>query len=640
MFDEQERPNVLRLDARSLTRRQLLGLLGLGAGAAALAACGGETAQAPTAGTGGTSGGTAPTAASGGTSSGGAAPTAAGAPGGQQGGGKRGGQFNGAWPYELPPAGHFNAYIPKFIFSGFQGDIIECPPAFYRWADNTYLPVLAEKWGFNGDSFELTLKPGLKWSNGQPLTARDVLAGWTLSRLYNNQLFRYVDRFEAKDDRTVSFHMNNPSTVVERYVLRGRVRAAATYGEWADKLTPLYAEGKANASDEVKAIRGEFEKLRPQEVVASGPYMLDPRSLTEAQMTLVRNPNGWNADVARFDRIVLFNGETPVVTPLVLNKDIDFATHGFPVATDKQMQAQGIRVVRTPIYSGGGIAINYANPKMKAWNDKRVRQAVAHAVKREENATVTLGESGRAVKYMAGFSDNQVERWMSEGDFKKLNQYAYDPKRAEELLQAAGCRKGADGVWVDPDGRRMEYEIIVQAEFQDRSSSVQDWADQMTQFGIKVNVRALTFTQVPIELREGRYELGSETWGAGNPHPHFAFVATLLNKVQPLALGPHTSFNLKQQTDVVGEVDFEQLITATAEGLDINAQKANIGKAALAYNELLPTIPVYERYANAPAGGGTRVAGWPPVGDPIYQNEMYNDSYVNIMIADGRLGPV
>jgi peptide/nickel transport system substrate-binding protein len=620
----------LHLDVRLLTRRQLLQVLGLGAGAAALAACGGSGESSG----GGTSGGTAPTVGA----SGGTAPTAA--PGGGQ-SAKRGGQFNGAGTYELPPSGHFNAYIPKFMFGGFWYELVEAPPTFYHWSDDKYVPALAEKWGLvGGDTYELTLKPNLKWSDGQPLTTKDVVATWTLNRLFNNQMWRYVDRLDVKDERTVSFHMNNPSTVVERYVLRGRVRAAATYGEWADKLAPLYAEGKANTSDEIKAIRAEFEKVRPSGVIASGPYKIDTNSITEAQLTMVRNPNGWNADVARFDKIVLYNGETPVVTPLVLSRDVDFATHGFAVATDRQMQAQGIRVVRTPIYSGPAITINYANPKMKAWTDKRVRQAVAHAIKRDDNGVVSLGQSAKAVQYMTGFSDNQVARWMNEGDVAKLNQYPYDQAKAAQLLQAAGCRKGADGVWVDPDGRRMEYEVIVPAEFADWSPSGQDFGDQLTKFGIKVDVRALTFTQVPIERREGRFELAYDGWGAGNPHPYFAFVTTILNKVQPLAGGPYTSFDLKQRTDVVGEVDFQQLIDDAAKGLDTNAQKANIGKAALAYNELLPTIPLWERYSNAPALAGTRVTGWPPEGDPMYQNEMYNDSYVTIMVADGRLGPV
>ena len=617
MSHEHVGPTILALNVQHLTRRQLLRLMGLGASAAALAACGGEGESV--------TGGAAATT-----------PGAGGTP--QASAGKRGGQFQSGAPYELPPAGHFNAYVPKFMFGLFWYELMEITPTFYRWKEDKYSPALAEKWGFaGGDTFELTLKKGLKWSDGSPLTTKDVVATWTLSRLFNNQMWRYVDRIDVKDEQTVAFHMQKPATVVERYVLRGRLRAAATYGTWADKAAAEYAAGKTNTSDELKKVRTDFEQFRPKEVVASGPYIVDVKSINEAQLTMVRNPTGWHADRVRFDKILLYNGD---INALTLSREIDFATHAFAVATDKSIQAQGIRVLRTPIYTGPAIAINFANPKLKVFSDKRARQALAHAVKRDDNGQVALGQSAKGVQYMAGFGDLLVSRWMNQADIAKLNQYPYDQHKAAELLQAVGCRKGADGQWVDPDGRRMEYEVLVPAEFPDWSASAQDWADQMTRFGIKMAVRAVTSTQVPAERREGHFEFAYDGWGGGNPHPHFALVTTLLNKVQPLAGGPYTSFNLKQQTDVAGEVDFQELITAAAEGLDTTAQKASISKAALAYNELQPVIQLWERYGNGPALEGARATGWPKEGDPIYENDMYNDSFTTIMIADGTLGPV
>jgi peptide/nickel transport system substrate-binding protein len=617
MSNERKQEKVLEIDLRQFTRREVLQLLGVGAATAALAACGGSESS------GGSGGGTAPTAGT----SGQAAST------------KKGGAINGGTNLELPPAGHHNWYVPKVIGNDFWAELEHLSPTWYLWKDDKYVGTLAEKWGFvGGDAFELTLKPNLKWSNGQALAAKDVVATWTLNRLFNNQMFRYVDRFEAKDERTVSFHMSKPATVVERYVLRSRIRPASIWGEWADKLTPLYAAGKDNTADEVKAVRGEFEKFRPTERLASGPYMMDLKSLTEASVEFVKNPSGVNADVARFDRIKLYVGETPVSTPLVLSKEIDFSTNGFAVATDKQMQAQGIRVLRTPIHGGPAIHFNLANPKLKVFTDKRARQALAYAVKREDNAIVSLGESAKAVQYMAGFSDNLVPRWVDQADLGKLNKYSHDPNKATELLQAVGCRKQGNQ-WIDPEGRPMEYEVMCPAEFQDWSASVQDWADQVTKFGIKMAVRALTFTQVPIERREGRFELAYDGWGTGNPHPSFSFVTTLLSKVQPLANGPYIAFDLKQKSELAGDVDFQQLIDDSALGLDINAQKANVTKAALALNDLLPVIPIWERYGNGPALTGTRVTGWPADGDPILENTLYNDSFTTILIYDGRLGP-
>ena len=65
-----------------------------------------------------------------------------------------------------------------------------------------------------------------------------------------------------------------------------------------------------------------------------------------------------------------------------------------------------------------------------------------------------------------------------------------------------------------------------------------------------------------------------------------------------------------------------------------------ISKLALAYNELLPNIPQYERLGNNPAPEGFRVKGWPAVGDPIFDNSPYADSFVIMLMLDGTLQSV
>jgi peptide/nickel transport system substrate-binding protein len=82
------------------------------------------------------------------------------------------------------------------------------------------------------------------------------------------------------------------------------------------------------------------------------------------------------------------------------------------------------------------------------------------------------------------------------------------------------------------------------------------------------------------------------------------------------------------------------MTTDSAVGLDLETQKELIGKLALAYNELLPNIPQYERLGNNPAPEGIRVKGWPPEGDPILENSPYADSFTVMLILDGTLRAV
>ena len=57
----------------------------------------------------------------------------------------------------------------------------------------------------------------------------------------------------------------------------------------------------------------------------------------------------------------------------------------------------------------------------------------------------------------------------------------------------------------------------------------------------------------------------------------------------------------------------------------------------MAFNEILPAIPLAERFNNAPINDQKRVSGWPAVDDTIYQNGGA-DSFAVILIMDGTLG--
>lgn len=540
--------------------------------------------------------------------------------------------FNGAWPYKVPPEGHFNTFVTNGILGGspYQ-DLIEMPLAFYRWADNGWLPLLATKWEFQGDNFVVTLRDGVKWSDGSEFTADDVVTTFTIGRLMKNAVWKYIDRVEAKDKRTVVFHMARPSTVVQRYVLREmRIRAHSVYGEWAKKVAALAQKDPKLESDEAKQLRLEFEKFRPKEMVSVGPYKIDTASLTEHQLTLVKVPTAWNASTVQFDKIVLHNGETPTITPLVLAKQVDYATHGFPPATEKQFEQSGIRIIRPPTYSGPALFFNHSIPALAR---PEVRQAMAYVIDRAENGTVALGKSGVAVKYMTGFSDNLVPLWLTPDDIKQLNTYDKDLNKAEELLKKAGFQKGPDGVWASARGERLEFELMFPAEYADWSAAAENVAQQLTRFGIKVTPRGVQFTEVPVQVDDGKFQLAIQGWGAGNPHPHFSYVNDLFVRNYVQAKGKGMNFQMKQ-----GDLDFEELVVASADGMDEAKQKAAVAKVALAFNRLLPILPLWERYGNN-ASLPDRIAGWPADGDPILKNGLYADNPIVYLILDGKLKP-
>ena len=551
------------------------------------------------------------------------------------------GQFNGAWPYSPPPVGHFNTYATNNISLGMYYDLMEQPLAMYLWATGKWMPLLATKWSLNGktNTFRVYLRKGVKWQDGKTFTAKDVLTTFYLGYLYNWAVWRYVDKVTAVDDYTVDFHMAVPCApmVLERYILRTQIRSDAVYGKYASQVIALLNQGKKSDSDEMKKLRAEFDQFRPERIVGTGPFILDPKNLTESEATLTRFDGYWDSEKIQFDKIKVYNGETPVVTPLVLSKEVDYATHGFPPATEKQFIQLGVKIIRPPTYSGPAI---YFNHNIYPFSLKEVRQAIAYAIKKEENAFVSLGDSAKRQIYMTGISDNLVPLWISEAVQKRLNKYDYNLDLAAKLLTNLGFKKGADGIWVTDKGTKMEYELLVPAEYADWSAAAENAAEQLTKFGIKTTVRGITYAQHPTEVRAGRFQMAIAAWGSAHPHAHFSYYADLITYNYPSGLGPGMNFPLVQTTKSAGKVDLDKLITQSAEGYNTLEQKKIVEKLALAFNELLPIVPLWERYGNNPALDGVRVTGWPKDSDPIYKNSPYADNAVAIMLLNGTLKPV
>src|SRR5918997_1414189 len=560
--------------------------------------------------------------------------------GGQNYAGSGGGgaaEFHGAYPYQLPPVGHYNTFVTNAFFQlTLYQDVLEMPMAMYRWAERNYVPYMATEWGYEPpDVFKVTLRKGAKWSDGSEFTSKDIVATFNILRLQEQLAWNYIASVEPEDDYNLTFKMKDPSTVVERLVLRERIRAHSVYGEWSDKAQQLFDSGADSESKEYRDVVTKFEEFRPEQLVVSGPYNIDKKTITESQLTMNKVDTAWNADEINFDKMIIYNGEVPAVTPIILSNDVDYATHGFPLATERTFEEQGIRILRPPTYSGPALYFNYA--KIKAVADPRVRHAIAHAIDMYENATVSLADSARRSKYMTGVSDVLIKDWVSDQDLESMNPYEHDPKKATSMLEALGFEKDG-GVGVSPEGERREYDPGPPAEFADWSAAAKNLADQLTKFGIKATVRTVTFTQWEPRVLDGQFEMGIQAWGQGQPHPVYSFEHPLIT-YNVAASGGGISYDMTQETESYGEVDLEELIIKTASGLDEEDQKATVTKLSRIFNELLPVIPLWERYGNNPALDGERVTGWLPDSNPIYQNSPYEDSFTVMMIMDGTLKP-
>jgi peptide/nickel transport system substrate-binding protein len=591
-------------------------------------------------------------------------------------------EFHSAWPYlDLGAGGHFNAFVTNGIMSppNIYGDLMYVPMAMLYWATNEWLPLLATEWAFiqtgtpsatpsaspvaspsaspvaspaanaassgvtpgidaNADTFQVKLRQGVMWSDGQPFTAQDVVDTFWCLRIMSNTVWEYIDTIDPIDDYTVNFHMAKPASVVERYVVRRSPVSSAIYGEWAQRARDLFDAGRSMSDPEGKQLLDQFNQFRPERLIVTGPYTIDPASITNAQFTMPKNDTSYFADRVKFDRIVNFNGETDTISAVALSKQIDYATHGFAIATEQEMIATGIRIIRPPRYGGASILFNYG--QFPEFADKRVRQALAHAINRDETGKVSFGDSSPGVRYMIGISEHFVPNWLDEEVVASLNPYEYDPEKAAAILQEAGWTRDG-GIWKKPDGSEAAYELLFPVEFY--SAPGQNLAEQLQAFGFNISPLPITYTQIGIDIDQGKFQLGIQDWGnSTNPHPHYSFASTFFNH-NTLAVnqgGKGMDYPLVQQTDVAGEVDIEQLIVASGEGLDMAQQKVQINLLSRIFNELLPLVPIFELYGNNVALEGVRVVAWPADDDPILKNSPYADGIPTMLMYEGQLEPV
>lgn len=574
-------------------------------------------------------------------------------PDGSGGGGGEGGgpsAFHGAWPYMAPPEGHFNfaaqpyAGLPTAtIGDGLYRDLLIPPSALWLWSESKWEYLLAESHELDPDAGTLTvkIKSGLTWSDGSALTSQDYLTTFYLQFIQRAASWSFITGLEAPDDQTVVVKFENPPAVLERYVLKSNIVSTAQYGEWADRAKAIIDAGGTMNDGDGEALGTEFQTFKPDNVIVSGPYDFDYDTITNTQLTLVRNEKGYGADKVTFDNVVLYNGETTEITSLVQSGDVDYATHGFAPASEKPFEATGYTILRPPVYSGPALFLN--QDRFPEFADVRTRKAFAYLIDRATVGQIALAESGKAVKNMVGFSDNFVDEWLTDDVKAKIETYDQDIDKATSLLEEAGWTKSGDS-WQTPEGKKAAYEMQFPQTYADWSAAGLNVAEQLTTFGIEVTARGLDDKQAPIDIDKGAFEMAIQAWGSSaHPHPHFSFVTDLFVHNIPIAKnqgGKGIGFPLQDVETSEGKVDLEALVAKSGEGLDVDEQRQNVSTVALAFNELLPIIPLFERYGNNPALEGVRVQGFPENGDPILENAPYADNFVVLGMFRGDIKPV
>ncbi|MBO0884788.1 MAG: hypothetical protein J2P17_31545, partial [Mycobacterium sp.] len=145
----------------------------------------------------------------------------------KSGGGGGGGNttFTAGYPYDAPPKGNFNALagVQESVINtvngiGYLCDYIMLPGAMYFWKEQKFFYLLADEsstLSADGKTLTFKVRPGINWSNGDPITAKDVYTTWVCGYVMRRPAFDYIDSFEMTDNSTVVFHIGTPAPIAQ-----------------------------------------------------------------------------------------------------------------------------------------------------------------------------------------------------------------------------------------------------------------------------------------------------------------------------------------------------------------------------------------------------------------------------------------
>jgi peptide/nickel transport system substrate-binding protein len=353
-------------------------------------------------------------------------------------------------------------------------------------------------------TIEFEIRRGVNFSDGEPLTAEDVVFtyNWLMNPDVNaprqRSYFRKVKSAEKLSRYRVAFHFREP------YFLAFSLVGAQL------QILPEHFYSQFSAT--------EFNR-HPGLLMGSGPYRLeDPtgwRPTPGEPIKLVRNNRYWGEPPA-FDRLVrkVLEKDAARLTTFI-NGDLD--TFG---PTPKQYE----ELLKNETVMKESEAFEFYAPSdgfsFIGWNqqrngektlfaDKRVRQAMTMLINRKRVIQQILLGHGKVITGPFTPSteqyDNSIEPW------------PYAPQRARELLAEAGFEdRNGDGVLESASGKSFEFDFIVpsQSDVSDRISSFVK--DALARAGIVVNIKKLEWSVMIQRMDNRNFEAITLSWGGSD----------------------------------------------------------------------------------------------------------------------------
>jgi peptide/nickel transport system substrate-binding protein len=336
-------------------------------------------------------------------------------------------------------------------------------------------------------TFTFKLRPNLKWNDGQPMTADDVV--FTYNLMYSPDTNDFVSRYRASLEGFVqSVTATDPQTVVFKFsqILANFVDTHCRYG-----ILPKHVLGSVTP----KALNThDFFTKGP--TVVSGVFKFNKWDKGQ-QVVLDRNDSYWGG-AAHLDQYI-FKVVTDAVVLAQQLKTGELDT-GQPDASQFD-NLKTVNTITTLAYLQAGFVYYQFNldptkAASKIFGDKNVRKALHTALDRTAMA--------KAVYFGQAVPADSVEvatTWAYNPNVSP--KYPFDKAAANKMLDDAGWAKGSDGIRAK-GGVRMAFEVNTNSGNKVRENLIQVMQQQWKDIGVDATPRAIAFQTLVTQLRSTR----------------------------------------------------------------------------------------------------------------------------------------
>lgn len=460
------------------------------------------------------------------------------------------------WPPTLRQAGEnwntsFNYMARSLCYEGLLGmDPFTLEPT----------PALATHWWVSEDksTYRFRLNPRARFSNGEEVTATDVIESWKLR----------VNPDLREPSSVMTFGKFHEPTALSKYIVEVKVKEES----WRNLL--YFSTMTIFPASAIGGIRGEdyLDRYQFSYVPGTGPYIVRQEDIVQGKsITITRRDDYWDEDnpalrgtynIERYEYSIV--KDPGLAFEKVKKGEIDIYTVAkaqWWVEEVPEIDAvkRGLLQPRKfwndrPIGTSG-IAINMQKP---ALNDLRVRRALQYLYNRELMIEkLFFGEySPLDSYYQGGVYQNPDNVHMG-----------YDPVRAVELLEEAGWTEVNPAGYRVKEGRELRFKLVYPSSQLEPSLTL--FQEDAKAAGIAIDLQLLTPAASWKALQEKDYQLMSVAWGAlVFPNPETSFKSSLADqtgnnnvtafaneRVDELCEAYDTEYDVKKRIDLIREID-------------------------------------------------------------------------------------